>query len=218
MLATENETVADFIERLGGIPAHHIRLKPAPGTATEDDVIRWLDSPNKRMFELIDGTLVEKAAGIKEAALALFLGRRLLDWAEENDAGIAIGPDGPSRLRLGMVRYRDISFIPWDRMPVGELPDDSVSKIIPVFAVEILSPTNTPREIELKLDNYFQAAVRMAWVIDPDSRTALIYTARNRRREVASDGELSGGRILPGLRVSMPELFGCLRRKKRKPR
>ena len=218
MVATESETVADLIDRLGGIPAHRIRLKPTPGTATEEDVIRWLDGPNKRMFELIDGTLVEKAVGAKEALLALFVGARLLEWCEENDAGVALGPDGPFRLRLGLVRYPDISFISWDRLPGGEFPDDPVCRVVPDFAVEILSASNTAAEIELKLDHYFRAGVRLAWVIDPDSRTAAVYTSRSRRREVAGDGELTGGKVLPGFRVSLRDLFGALRRKKRKPR
>jgi Uma2 family endonuclease len=218
MVATDSETVAELIERLGGVPAHRIRLKPTPGTATEDDVIRWLDGPNKRMFELIDGTLVEKAVGAKEALLALFVGARLLEWCEENDAGVALGPDGPFRLRLGLVRYPDVSFISWDRLPDGEFPDEPVCPVIPDFAVEILSASNTPAEIERKLDHYFESGVRVAWVIDPEQRTALIYTSRNRRREIGGDGELVGGKVLPGFRVSMRDMFDALRRKKRKPR
>ena len=47
---------------------------------------------------------------------------------------------------------------------------------------------------------------------------AAVYTSRSRRREVAGDGELTGGKVLPGFRVSLRDLFGALRRKKRKPR
>src|SRR3954471_16387561 len=190
MIATESETVADLIERLGGVPAHRIRLKPMPGSATEEDVVRWLDGPNKRMFELIDGTLVEKAVGAKEALLALFVGARLLEWCEKNDTGVALGPDGPFRLRLGLVRYPDISFISWDRLPGGEFPEDPVCRLVPDLVVGEVLESNNPAEIELKLDHYFEAGVRLAWVIDPDSRTTTIYTSRNRRREIAGDGEL----------------------------
>lgn len=218
MVATESETVADLIHRLGGIPADRIRLKPAPGTATEDDVIRWLDGPNKRMFELIDGTLVEKAVGAKEALLALFVGARLLEWCEENDAGVALGPDGPFRLRLGLVRYPDISFISWDRLPGGEFPEDPVCRVVPDLAVEILSPSNTAAEIELKLDHYFEAGVRAAWVIDPKNKSAVVYTSRTRSKEIGFDGELTAPKVLPGFRLPMRDLFASLRRKKRKPR
>src|SRR6476659_1861303 len=146
MVATESETVADLIERLGGIPAHRIRLKPMPGTATEEDVVRWLDGPNKRMFELIDGTLVEKAVGARESLLASWLAHQLWDHCEENELGLVLGPDGPFRLRLGLVRYPDVSYISWDRLPEGELPRDPVCRIIPDLAAEVLSESNTPAE------------------------------------------------------------------------
>jgi hypothetical protein len=52
--------MADLRDRLGDIPAERIVLKPAPGTATETDLIK-LDGQNL-FCELIDGTL-----GLKEA-------------------------------------------------------------------------------------------------------------------------------------------------------
>jgi Uma2 family endonuclease len=218
MVATDSETVADLIEQLGGIPAYRIRLKPMPGTATEEDVVRWLDGPNKRMFELIDGTLVEKAVGVREAIMAAFLVRRLGDYCDETDAGVVVGADGPFRLRLGLIRYPDVSYISWDRMPGGVVPDDAVCRVIPDLAVEVLSESNTQAEIERKLDNYFEAGVRLAWVIDPKSQSAATYSSRTRSRTAGIDGELTGGKVLPGFRLPIRDLFASLRRKKRKPR
>jgi Uma2 family endonuclease len=218
MVATETETVADLIERLGGIPANRIRLKPAPGTATEADVIRWLDGPNKRMFELIDGTLVEKAVGVREAILAGFLIHRLAEYCEELDTGVVVGADGPYRLRLGLIRYPDVSYISWNRMPGGVVPNDPISQIIPDLAAEVLSESNTPAEIERKLDNYFEAGVRVAWVIDPKTQSAVVYTSRTRSKEIEIDGELTAPKVLPSFRLPMRDLFASLRRKKRKPR
>ena len=45
-------TIADLLERLGGIPAYMVLLDPMPGTATERDVIRLHDREN-RLFELV---------------------------------------------------------------------------------------------------------------------------------------------------------------------
>jgi hypothetical protein len=44
------------------VPLCRIRMHPAPGTATEADVLM---RPNgeKRLFELVDGVLVEKPMG-----------------------------------------------------------------------------------------------------------------------------------------------------------
>ncbi len=61
------DTLADLHKRLGGIPLDRIRFRPAPGTATEKDVID-AEARENRLCELVDGTLVEKAVGFEEVA------------------------------------------------------------------------------------------------------------------------------------------------------
>jgi hypothetical protein len=63
------KTMADLQTRLGGIPLDRIWIRPAPGTAIENDVIE-AEACENRLCELIDGTLVEKAAGFEESRLA----------------------------------------------------------------------------------------------------------------------------------------------------
>jgi Uma2 family endonuclease len=161
---------------------------------------------------------VEKAVGMREAILAAWLGHRLVEYCDENDAGVVVGADGPYRLRLGLVRYPDVSFISWDRIPGEEVPADPVCRVIPDLAVEVLSESNTAAEIELKLDHYFEAGVRAAWVIDLKKQSAVLYSTRNRSKPIGIDGDLTAGKVLPGFRLPLRDLFAALRRRKRKPR
>jgi Uma2 family endonuclease len=177
-----------------------------------------MDGPEKRFFELIDGVLVEKAVGTREGILALYVGRMLGNYAEEKDLGLVAGADAPFRLRLGLVRFPDVSFISWDRIPGEEFPADAIAGLIPDLAVEVLSESNTAAEIELKLDHYFATGVRAAWVIDPKDQSAVQYTSRTRSKEIGIEGELTAAKVLAGFRLPMRDLFGALRRKKRKPR
>jgi Uma2 family endonuclease len=218
VLAPKPESVADLIDRLGGIPAERIRMQPPPGTATEKDLLRLLDAEDKRICELIDGVLVEKAVATREGVLAAYLSRMIGNHAEEFDLGVVLGGDSPFRFRLGLVRIPDVSYVSWGRIPGGEFPDDPISELIPDLAVEVLSKSNTLAEIELKLDNYFEAGVRLAWVIDPRKERAKIYTSRSRMQEIGADAELLGGKVLPGFRLPLADVFASIRRKKRKPR
>jgi Uma2 family endonuclease len=218
MVATESETVADLIDRLGGIPAERIRLQPPPGMATEQDLIRLLDAEDKRICELIDGVLVEKAMRTREALFALYLGRMIGNYAEEFDLGVVLGGDGPYRFRLGLVRVPDVSFVSWARLPGDEFPDDPIAEVVPDLAVEVLSKSNTLAEIELKLDNYFEAGVRLVWVIDPKKQRAKIYSSRSRMQEIGTESALLGSKVLPGFRLALRDVFAATRRKKRKPR
>lgn len=208
------ETFADLHRRLGEVPLDRIRMKPAPGTATEEDLLR---AP-KPICELIDGVLVEKAMGFKEAILAGVLVRLMGTFADDNDLGVVAGADGPYRLQVGLVRLPDVSFIPWSRIPNDELPDDAISKVIPTLAVEVLSKSNTKAEIDRKLRDYFASGVKLAWVIDPRIRTAKVHTTATRSRELGPDGVLDGGRVLPGFKLALADLFAATKRRKKKPR
>jgi Uma2 family endonuclease len=100
------------------LPTLGIRLSPRPGYATENDVIALHDREN-RLFELVDGVLVEKAMGFYEARLAAFLIEILGSFARRRDLGVVVGPDGMMRLAPGLVRMPDVSFISWPRLPEG---------------------------------------------------------------------------------------------------
>ena len=63
-------TAADLVQRFGPMPLARVRMSPAPGTASEDDVVRIHDSES-RLFELVDATLLEKSMGTWESSVAL---------------------------------------------------------------------------------------------------------------------------------------------------
>jgi Uma2 family endonuclease len=212
------ETFADLLHQLGDVPLERIRLRPAPGTATEKDVIAALDGPDKHICELVDGVLVEKAVGTKEGLLAGLIAHFLWDFLEEDDLGVVVPGDGPLRLRIGLVRVPDVSFISWDRLPGGALPDDPIAAVVPDLAVEVLSKSNTKAEMDRKLRDFFGAGVRLAWFVQPKTETALAYTSPAKVRRIGKEGSLDGGAVLPGFTLSLRELFARARRRQRKSR
>ena len=65
-------TLADLLEQLGGIAPARVRFRPVPGAATEEDMLEIHDREG-RLYELVDGVLVEKAMGLRESYLAIVL-------------------------------------------------------------------------------------------------------------------------------------------------
>lgn len=208
--APSTKTLADVVARLGGVPLERIITSPAMGTGTVADVIQERASPERRLCELIDGTLVEKPMGAKESILACYLIRLLGNHVHANRLGVVLGPDGMLQLFPGRVRIPDVSFIPWEQIPGRKWPDDPIPEIPPDLAVEVLSPSNTTGEIRLKLRDYFQSGTRLVWVIDPKKQNARSYTSSDTYQTVAKSGSLDGGDVLPGFRLWLPELFGAL--------
>src|SRR5207248_2456226 len=58
------KSLADVLHALGDVPPERIRFPV--GGATEADVIKHLEGADKRIYELIDGVLVEKVMGFWE--------------------------------------------------------------------------------------------------------------------------------------------------------
>ncbi len=142
-MAVTFETAADLVQRLGNIPLERIRFTPPPGTATERDLLAAMRRSD-RLYELVDGTLVEKAMGLSESMIAAQIIQKIGNFAEEYDLGMAAGADGTVRLLKGLVRIPDVSFFCWDKFPGRVLPAKPIPDLFPDLAVEVLSKTNTP--------------------------------------------------------------------------
>src|SRR5438093_2063700 len=110
------KSFAEVVHDLGDIPLERIRAEPPPGTATDED----LEKAPKPTCELIDGTLVEKAAGNRESMLGMYIGRLIGEYVEENDLGVILGEAGHIRGARGQLRAPDVTLIPWSSFPNGE--------------------------------------------------------------------------------------------------
>lgn len=199
-------TVVDLVEKFGAIPAYRIRNQPAPGTATEQDVIE-IASHKERLCELVDGVLVEKTMGNYESCLAALLIHFLWAFVREHDLGYVLSTDGMARLGPGLVRIPDASFVAWDRLPERRVPRDPIAKLAPDLAVEVLSKSNTKREMSRKLDDYFAAGVRLVWYVDPRTESVQCYTSPTASTLVKSPEALDGGEVLPGFVLPLKKLF-----------
>jgi Uma2 family endonuclease len=208
-MATGDWTVADLLAHFGPIAHRRIRQDPPPGRATEQDVLDIHDR-EKRLYELVDGVLVEKAMGIQESFLAVLLARLLGDFVDRHDLGFVLGADGMARLAPGLVRIPDVSFVSWRRVPNRRIPRVAMLGFAPDLAVEVLSPSNTPQEMTRKLHDYFGAGVRQVWYVDPVNRTVQVFTAGDQSTLVPEGHHLTGDPVLPGFVLSLHDLFAQL--------
>jgi Uma2 family endonuclease len=204
-------TLDDLIERLGGIPLSRILAQPAPGTATEADLLE-AERRYDRIYELVDGVLVEKAMGIREAILASALGRILGNFVIAQDLGVVWGADGTIRLFPGLIRIPDVAFASWDCLPGRKIPEEPMPTLAPDLAVEVISESNTPAEMKRKRGEYFASGVRVVWQVEPKLRRISVFTPEGTIAVFDASQRLDGGDILPGFVLELSELFGALDR------
>jgi Uma2 family endonuclease len=204
--AADGVTIADLLRRLGNVPASRVRLYPTPGTATEKDVIRVLDREN-RPCELVEGTLVEKPMGYEESQIAVRIIILLGSFVRRRKLGIVTGEAGTIKLFPGLVRIPDVAFASWNCFPGRKRPRTPIPLLAPDLVVEVLSKSNTKAEMARKLGEYFEAGVRLVWIVDPRKRTVRVYTAVDQSVLVKEDQSLDGGAVLPGFILPLCELF-----------
>ncbi len=209
------ETLADVLNVVGDVPAERIRMRPAPGRATEKDVIAAMEAPRKRFCELVDGILVEKAVGTREGLLAGQILRLLWEFVDPDDLGVVLPGDACLRLLPGLVRFPDVSYLSWKAIGADEFPDAPIASLVPDLAVEVISAGNTKKEMERKLRDYFVSGVRLVWLVYPKTQTAEVYNSADEVRRIGKNQALDGGDVLPGFRLPLKELFARAKRRKR---
>lgn len=211
------ENLGDLLDQLGNISPRRVCLDPPPGQATKRDLVR-LHADGGKLYELIDGTLVEKLMGSPESFLALEIGRLIGNFLEATDLGYLYGADSLVELMPRLVRGPDVCFTSWEKRPERTVPGKQIADLVPDLVVEVLSPKNTRGEIARKLKEYFFAGVRLVWVVDPARRAADVYTAPDTKATIGEKGTLDGGDVLPGFTLPLAKLFERLEKPKKKPR
>ena len=206
------DTLAELVERLGGVPLERIRFRPFPGTATEEDVIR-IEAQENRLCELVEGVLVEKPMGFRESLLAVALARYLHEFVSPRNLGLVTGEGGMMRLFAGLVRIPDVAFISWARLPSGRVPNAPIPRLSPDLAVEVLSRSNTPAEMRGKREEYFAAGVALVWMVDPEDRRVTVFTSPEDSVAYDESDVLDGSRVLPGFSLALSHLFAELDRR-----
>ncbi len=208
--ATEPDTVADLLHDLGGIPPERVLWTPRPGTATEADLLRCIDREPKRLVELIDGTLVQKPMGKREAMLGGWLATLLNNFIVPRRLGYVAGADGPIRMTTRRVRMPDEWYVARASLPDGADDDDAIADYPPDVAVEVVSKGNTKREIEQKRREYFAVGCKLVWVVDRKVRTVTASTDPDTAVTLGVGDTLTGGDVLPGFAVPVADIFGHL--------
>ena len=204
--AAKYATAREWWDALGNVPLERIVIDPAPGTATEADVLR-LDDHEDRICELVDGTLVEKTMGFDESAVAMEIGRVVGNFVRRRKLGVVSGPDGMMRILKSRVRIPDVGFVSKARFAKLKKPRKAIPSLAPDLVIEVISESNTAQEMSIKLQEYFKAGARLVWYVDPRTRTIDVYESPTSRKRLGEGDTLTGGKVLPGFSVKVAEIF-----------
>jgi len=104
------------------------------------------------------------------------------------------------------VRAPDIAFIRRERLPAAP-PEDAFCPGAPDLAVEVVSPGDTLREVDEKVQAWLAAGAAMVWVVNPKWRNVTVYRSGTDIKVFTENEELEGGEVVPGFRCHVGDIF-----------
>jgi Uma2 family endonuclease len=170
-------------------------------TREEFDQFIALDENEDKLFEHIDGEIIEVTPGrtknsgighlISFAARAFCLERHLPCYIS--------GGDGAYRVQGNTVAPN----FAYKQTP---LSDDYPYPVPPLWAVEIISPTDKPLAIRNKRNIYLAANI-LYWEVYPERQSIDVYAPGKPVRTLGIGETLDAGDVLPGFTLPVGDLF-----------
>jgi Uma2 family endonuclease len=166
------------------------------------------DLPDR--YEIIDGQIVEMMPMSADSSV---FGSRLARFLSNQGIATNRGEAHTEILfKLPLERERnrrpDVAFVSYDQWPKRRaIPSTNAWAVTPDLCVEVVSPTDRAEEIREKITEYFQAGVRLVWVVYPRLQLVDVYDTPDRTRVLRRADQLEGGDVLPGFALSLTELF-----------
>ena len=178
------------------------------------EMVHQTDSENH--YDLIDGELFEMSPpGGLHGELAYMIARYIGNFIEEHGLGtvtVETGYHPPDNRRI--LLSPDVAFLSSAKIS-RPLPDKYIP-VMPDLAVEILSPSDTFRQVRRKAAVYLRYGTQLVWIVLPAEKGVDVCRSVDGSRLdiefVGNEGSLSGEQILPGFELELELLFPATKR------
>src|SRR6266542_5702716 len=175
---------------------------------TAEEFFALPDPQDGSKQELVRGKVITMPnPGFEHGEVQLALGSLIRVFLLSNRIGRVVTESGAvTERKPDTVRGPDVSYYSKERLPLDQRVVGYHAEV-PDLCVEIISPSNTKKEMGPKIKEYFFAGVRMVWVVDPEDRSVVVLRAPDEGRTLYDDAILDGGDVLPGFSCKGSDLF-----------
>jgi Uma2 family endonuclease len=159
-------------------------------------------------YELVKGEVVKMAPpGGVHGGTAVNIAIALGTFVRQHGLGRVVVESG-FRLESqpDTVRGPDVAFIRKERLLEGSLPR-AFFTIPPDLAVEVVSPSDTASDMEMKVQDYLRNGTQRVWVVYPDSRRIQAFFPDGSALGYSEDTAIEDEELLPGFSLPLQEVF-----------
>lgn len=176
-------------------------------TLTLDQFIALPEPEDWTQYELSQGELITlPPPGYRHGVLMAKIATLLTNTLPPEDYVVASGDAGfllDPNPEAATVRGADVAVN--RRADVGENLPTGWFAGAPMLAVEVVSPSNTAKDTQMKVKEYLEAGALEVWLVYPDTRTVYVYSAGRRDPQVLGDADMFNSVVGKSFRVE--ELF-----------
>jgi len=129
-------------------------------------------------------------------------------WNRQTKLGICFDSSTCFKLPNGANRSPDVSWIEqarWDALTPEQ--KQKFPPIAPDFVLELMSPTDSLKDTQGKMQEYMNNQVKLGWLINRKTRRVEIYRQGQEVEILECPTELSGEDILPGFVLNLQAVW-----------
>ncbi|MCH8832291.1 MAG: Uma2 family endonuclease, partial [Chloroflexi bacterium] len=139
---------------------------------------KWLALPEtKQRYEIVDGVMLMAPAPTPTTQWVMQrILMRLTNFVEERELGVVLAAPVDLMIRRSPLRTRqpDVLYLNAERTGItgpAELRGLQFLETTPDLVVEVLSPSNSRRDIDERLADYKRIGVLECWLVSPEAET-----------------------------------------------
>jgi Uma2 family endonuclease len=164
--------------------------------------------PPNKSTELVRGRMiVREPPGTNHGRVQSVLNVIVGGFVRAHRLGAVFGQDTGFKIASNpdTVLAPDLAFVRKERIHL--IQPRGYSALAPDLIAEIMSPDDQRMTVVAKIEDWIAAGVNLAWLIDPEERTAEVFRSGGMTSSIAADGMLEGEDLLPGFSCPIAELF-----------
>lgn len=184
----------------GAIAMVTLKLEPVIHLSAEQFIQLCYTNPDAKLELTARGELVVMSPTGEESGMRnSWLTAQLTVWAKKDGTGVAFDSSTMFQLPSGAFRSPDASLIQRSRWEnLTDQQRQTFPPIAPDFVVELRSPSDSPKELQNKMQEYLDNEVRLGWLLDPMLKTVEIYRIGQPVEVLTNPTQLDGENVLPG--------------------
>ena len=185
-----------------------LKTRPTPQKPVLITGEQLAEMENIGRCDLINGEIRPKMPTKREhgQVSALIIGYLIIHNLQHKRGEVYSSETGVyTRREPDTVRGMDAAFISHERLKHAK--KDSFLTVAPELVVEVLSRSNTKREIDEKLVEYFDIGVAVVWVVNPRRRQVKVYRSADKFDLLTTSDRLTCPDLLPEFDVAVKDIF-----------